>query len=370
MDDEQDLRLAISSGQISPWYQPVVDLESGAVVGAEVLARWLHPRQGVMPAGVFIAVAEDTGLIDSLSELVLGRAFANRASWQHDSVPPGFRVSINISPRQLTRADTPASLAAGLERHGCDPAGVSVEVTETGLIDDLDYAAAQLDAIRSQGITVWLDDFGTGYSSLSLLQRLPLDGVKIDRSFVSNLTTNRRDHSVVAALVGLVQELGSLGDRRGGRDRGPGPGAPTARMPLGAGLLLVAGRALDRPAGDRPIGPPGPGYPYPLGVYSGHERARRTRSRIPRREGGGAGPARAASRVRSGACSGWSRTTRTASTCSPRSRPPPGRCRASAIQLLDEHLGHCVVEGSAADPERAGELVAEATRAVERLVRS
>ncbi len=208
MDDEQDLRLAISSGQISPWYQPVVDLDSGLVVGAEVLARWLHPRQGVMPAGVFIAVAEDTGLIDSLSELVLGRAFANRASWQDDAVPHGFRVSINISPRQLTRADTPARLAAGLERHGCDPAGVSVEVTETGLIDDLDYAAAQLDAIRSQGITVWLDDFGTGYSSLSLLQRLPLDGVKIDRSFVSNLTTNKRDHSVVAALVGLVQELG------------------------------------------------------------------------------------------------------------------------------------------------------------------
>jgi diguanylate cyclase (GGDEF)-like protein len=208
MDDEQDLRLAISSGQIAPWFQPVVDLDRNAVVGAEVLARWLHPRQGVMPAGVFIAVAEDTGLIDSLSELVLGRAFANRAGWQDDAVPRDFRVSINISPRQLTRADTPARLEASMERHGCHPSGVSVEVTETGLIDDLDHAASQLDAIRSRGITVWLDDFGTGYSSLSLLQRLPLDGVKIDRSFISNLTTNSRDYSVVAALVGLAQELG------------------------------------------------------------------------------------------------------------------------------------------------------------------
>jgi diguanylate cyclase (GGDEF)-like protein len=208
MDDEQDLRLAIASGQISPWFQPVVDLDSGAVVGAEVLARWLHPRHGVMPAGVFIAVAEDTGLIDSLSELVLGRAFATRAEWQRLGMDGDFRISVNVSPRQLTRADTPARLIAALERFECDPTGISVEVTETGLIDDLDHAAAQLDAIRALGVTVWLDDFGTGYSSLSLLQRLPLDGVKIDRSFISHVTTDRRDHAVVLALIGLVRELG------------------------------------------------------------------------------------------------------------------------------------------------------------------
>jgi diguanylate cyclase (GGDEF)-like protein len=208
MDDEAELRSALGSGELVPWYQPVVEMQTGKVVGAEVLARWLHSSRGVIPASAFIALAEDTGLIDSISEQVFGRALQNRVDWASEGFGSDFRIRLNVSARQLCRSDSPVRLARALERYECDPAMVSVEVTESGLLGELDHAARQLGEIRSHGIQVSLDDFGTGYSSLALLRQLPLDGVKIDGSFVRDLTTDRRDRAVVGALIRLADELG------------------------------------------------------------------------------------------------------------------------------------------------------------------
>lgn len=207
LDDERELRRAIDSGQIVPWYQPEVDLRTGLIVGAEVLARWLHPERGSLDASQFVPLAEETGLVDRLAQAVLEPAIAQRAAWQQGQLPDGFRIRVNVSPRTLTMADLPDRLSRLMDRHRCRPSGVSIEVTETALVADMDHAARQLEVIRALGVTVALDDFGTGYSSLSLLQRLPLDGVKIDRTFIRNLAHDPRDRALVAAVLTLAREL-------------------------------------------------------------------------------------------------------------------------------------------------------------------
>ena len=208
MDDETELRSALMAGELVPWFQPIVNMRTGEVVAAEVLARWLHRSRGVIPASKFIALAEESGLVDAIGGQVLGRALTTRAQWAERGLNPEFRISLNISARQLCRPDTPDHLMEAISRNGCDPALVALEVTESGLLSEIEQAAKQLTVLRSHGIEVSLDDFGTGYSSLALLHQLPLDGVKIDGSFVQDLTTDRRDRAVVRALVRLAAELG------------------------------------------------------------------------------------------------------------------------------------------------------------------
>lgn len=259
LDDERELRRAIDSGQIVPWYQPEVDLRTGLIVGAEVLARWVHPERGSLDASQFVPLAEETGLVDRLAQAILEPAIAQRAAWQQGQLPDGFRIRVNVSPRTLTMADLPDRLSRLMDRHRCRPSGVSIEVTETALVADMDHAARQLEVIRALGVTVALDDFGTGYSSLALLQRLPLDGVKIDRTFIRNLAHDPRDRALVAAVLTLARELELCVTAEGvevveqvallqrlGCDRGQGflwsPAVPADQLPL----LVAAGAGPPR----------------------------------------------------------------------------------------------------------------------------
>jgi diguanylate cyclase (GGDEF)-like protein len=206
---EMGLRDAIANGQLVTWYQPEVDLSTGEVVGAEALVRWIHPTRGVIPAGEFVAIAEECGMLDALGDLVLAEACNHRRRLADAGiVDQSFRIRCNVSPQQITRPDAAVTLIAAVERSGCHPAGITLEITETAVMRDVDEAIRQLDVLRAFGITVDLDDFGTGYSSLSLLQRLPIDGIKIDRSFVQRVDDSLHDATIVGSIIELAQRLG------------------------------------------------------------------------------------------------------------------------------------------------------------------
>ena len=208
MDEEQSLRRAIIDGEIMPWYQPEIDLQTGSIVGAEVLARWERPDGVVVPAAAFVPLAEESGLVEMMNDHLFRLALAQRAAWHRRGMDPSFRIRINMSSRELSRPGQAMRLETLLRLSGCPAHGVSLEVTESSVITDLDLAALQLADIRRSGISIALDDFGTGYSSLSLLRALPLDGVKIDQSFIVDLTREPRDRALVSAVVGLARELG------------------------------------------------------------------------------------------------------------------------------------------------------------------
>jgi diguanylate cyclase (GGDEF)-like protein len=207
LDDASELRSALDGGLIVPWYQPIYDLRSGKLVGAESLARWLH-HDGVRSAGSFMALAEEVGLELTLSDAMVNQSFAQRVQWHVEGVPAEFVLNTNVCAQQLC---SPAHLASTLEFLDRTPlvaSALTIEVTETSLIADMGQATAALSALRARGMKVALDDFGTGYSSLSLLQRLPLDSVKIDRSFISDITHNRHDRALVRAVLELAQGFG------------------------------------------------------------------------------------------------------------------------------------------------------------------
>jgi diguanylate cyclase (GGDEF)-like protein len=206
-DEQEELRDAIAEGRVVPWLQPEVDLVTGAIVGAEALARWVHPERGVINAGSFIHLIEEGGLDRSLANAIsLGAIDAAHRLTGVAETP--FRVRVNVAPWQLTEL---GQLDYGLEhlaKLGVDPQMLALEVTETAVIDDIDQARRWLQRAREAGITVALDDFGTGHSSLSLLAELPLDGVKIDLSFVQQMSSSPAALAVVVATVGLADVLG------------------------------------------------------------------------------------------------------------------------------------------------------------------
>jgi diguanylate cyclase (GGDEF)-like protein len=209
LDNEQELGRAIAGGHVVPWYQPEVELATGRMVGAEALARWLHPTRGVLDAGSFVAIAEETGLIFTLDDSVIGQSIAGRLELARAGVAPAdFRVWCNVSARQLTRTRPTQRLANRLKEIGCDPAFIGIEITETAILADMESAAHEIAAARYLGVKVALDDFGTGHSSMTLLRRLPIDKVKIDRSFVQGITRHPRDGAIVRSLVGLAGDLG------------------------------------------------------------------------------------------------------------------------------------------------------------------
>ncbi|MFA7290959.1 MAG: EAL domain-containing protein [Rhodocyclaceae bacterium] len=206
---QSELKRALESGQIEVHYQPQVDLASGAVIGVEALARWFHPEHGAVPPDTFIPVAEETGLIIPLGEAVL-RASCNQAvAWSACGRAP--RVAVNISSRQMRSARLPENIAAILDETGCRPEWIELEITESAAMADPEAAQAILGRLRDMGISIAIDDFGTGHSSLARLTRLPVDKLKIDRSFIPaepDAPSSREDAAVVVAIVTLGRQLG------------------------------------------------------------------------------------------------------------------------------------------------------------------
>lgn len=200
------LRQAIANDDLELHYQPQVDLSDGRIAGAEALLRWTSPALGVVPPGEFIPVAERTGLIGPLGDWVLRRACQQIARWRAEGVPP-VRIGVNFSPTQLQRRDLAQHVQEILLETGADPALLGVEITEGSVMVDVAHAAAVLREIKALGVEVALDDFGTGYSSLSCLRSLPIDVVKIDRSFVHDVTAAPADVSVTRAIITMAHGL-------------------------------------------------------------------------------------------------------------------------------------------------------------------
>lgn len=206
---ETDLRRALDEGRITVHYQPIVHLGTGRITGMEALARWRHPERGWVPPAEFITCAEETGLIVRLGRHVLDTACAQLGAWS--AALPAARelsVSVNVSVRQLARAELADQVKRALERGGVAPGRLRLEITESVLMDAGGDAPAVLGRLRSLGAATWMDDFGTGFSSLSTLHRLPMDGVKVDRSFLAEDGAAARGAPVLAAIAGLARGLG------------------------------------------------------------------------------------------------------------------------------------------------------------------
>jgi EAL domain-containing protein (putative c-di-GMP-specific phosphodiesterase class I) len=203
---EQDLRGAWDRGELSVAYQPIYNLGDGRIQGAEALLRWQHPHLGMVPPSVFIEVAEQSGLIENLGRNVLEKACGDAARWQQGAIKPF--ISVNISPRQLRSGELPDVVSNALRTSGLKPQQLHLELTETAVLVDEGQASALLSRVRATGVKVWLDDFGTGFSGLSHLRRVPVDGVKIDRSFVADVLRDPDDLALTTAIIAMAHSLG------------------------------------------------------------------------------------------------------------------------------------------------------------------
>lgn len=203
---EHDLRVAMSEDQLIVYYEPQVSLEDGRVRGVEALVRWEHPARGMLTPAEFVPVAEESGLVGKIGEWVLRTACRELVA--QDAVTGGdLRLSVNLSPRDLQSSGLVQSIGDVLHETGLAPGRLQIELTETAVISDLMSGVSVLQDLRGLGIGVVLDDFGTGYASLSHLRTLPINGVKLDRSFVSRCRSDPDAASIVAAMVGLAHSL-------------------------------------------------------------------------------------------------------------------------------------------------------------------
>jgi len=197
----QDLRLATERHQLVLHYQPQARINA-EVIGFEALVRWRHPVRGLVAPAVFIPIAEESGLILPIGEWVLREACREAASW-----PKPLQIAINLSPIQFRHGDLASLVHSALLETGLAPDRLELEITESVLIDDFSRAVRVLRQLKALGVRIAMDDFGTGYSSLSNLQSFAFDKIKIDRSFISNLETNRHSATIVRAVIGLGRGL-------------------------------------------------------------------------------------------------------------------------------------------------------------------
>ena len=200
---EDEIRAAIAAGRILPCYQPSVNLRTRKVSSFEAVPRWMHDTLGEIPPDRFIPIAEDVGLIHELAERILRAACAAAVQW-----PADVSLSVDIYPSQLKDQELKPRMLRILEEAGMSPARLEVEITESALVRDLEAAQTVLSGLRAVGVRIALDNFGTGYSSLYHLRNFKLDKIKIDRSFVASMSTQRESAEIVSALVGLGQGLG------------------------------------------------------------------------------------------------------------------------------------------------------------------
>jgi diguanylate cyclase (GGDEF)-like protein len=200
---EQGIRYGLEHGQFVPFFEPQVDLRTGEIIGFEVLARWEHPLSGLIEPDRFIPVAEEHGLIGRLSEQVILAALVQAAEWDSS-----IKISVNISPTQLTDSWLAQRIVRLLAEAGFPAERLVVEITESSLFADLELAKQIVTGLKNQGVRLALDDFGTGFSSLAHLRSLPFDVIKIDRSFVSTLENDRESAAIVRAVTTLADAIG------------------------------------------------------------------------------------------------------------------------------------------------------------------
>ena len=204
---EQDLRGAFERGEMGLMYQPIYNLTDGRIVGAEALMRWQHPRLGMVPPSTFIEVAEQSGLIEMLGRHALVLACNDAAMWTATDKTLPF-ISVNVSSKQLRGGELVDVIETVLASSGLKPHQLHLELTETAILSDENQASVLLSRVRATGVKVWLDDFGTGFSGLSHLRRVPVDGVKIDRSFVTDLLRDPDDLALTTSIIAMAHSLG------------------------------------------------------------------------------------------------------------------------------------------------------------------
>jgi diguanylate cyclase (GGDEF)-like protein/PAS domain S-box-containing protein len=208
LDIEAGLRHALERGQLRLLYQPQVDLRTGRIAGAEALLRWEHPTRGTIVPPAFIPIAEQSGLIVPIGAWVIQEACRQAAEWQ-STLGRSLHVSVNVSPRQLSSSDVPGAVEAALAESGLDPALLTLEITESAVLADPNATTTALERLKAIGVGLAIDDFGTGYSSLSQLKALlPVDTIKIDKSFVDGVTAGGDDHAIIDAVLRLAARLG------------------------------------------------------------------------------------------------------------------------------------------------------------------
>jgi diguanylate cyclase (GGDEF)-like protein/PAS domain S-box-containing protein len=208
LEIERELRRALDREELELHYQPIVAMRSGEIVGLEALVRWRHPERGLLDPGDFVAVAEDSGLIEPIGRWVQACACRQVIEWHQ--LRPDRRpvdISVNLSARQVSSRELVASIDENLSSSGLDPVHLRLEVTESALVDESATAIGSLEALSELGVGLVLDDFGTGYSSLAYLNRYPFDGLKIDRSFVEVLGVEQERTAIVEAIVGMARAL-------------------------------------------------------------------------------------------------------------------------------------------------------------------
>jgi diguanylate cyclase (GGDEF)-like protein len=205
---ETDLRRAVERQEFVVHYQPILSLDSGEISGFEALARWQHPDRGLLPPAKFIPMAEETGLIVPMSSQVFLEACVQVRAWQdHFRRDPPLRISMNFTSTQFTQSEVESTIIAAVKSSGLDGRQVIAEITESVMIKNVDSVLSVLEGLKIFGIEVHIDDFGTGYSSLSYLHRLPVDALKVDRSFVSRLPDDRDADLLVRTIIDLAHNL-------------------------------------------------------------------------------------------------------------------------------------------------------------------
>jgi EAL domain-containing protein (putative c-di-GMP-specific phosphodiesterase class I) len=203
---ERELNQAISAKEFVLYYQIQVDTD-GKPLGAEVLIRWQHPKRGMVSPYEFIPIAEETGLIVPIGKWVLDSACAQLKAWKKSAQTNYLTLSVNVTAQQFLQDNFVAQVASAIKKNGIDPELLKLELTESMLVNELDKTIATMHALQKIGIKFSLDDFGTGYSSLQYLKRLPIDQLKIDQSFVHEITNNVSDQAIVRTIIAMTQTL-------------------------------------------------------------------------------------------------------------------------------------------------------------------
>jgi EAL domain-containing protein (putative c-di-GMP-specific phosphodiesterase class I) len=203
---ENDIRQGMQTDQFTIHYQP--QMERGRLIGAEALIRWNHPDHGMVSPGDFIPTAEETGLILPLGQWVLETACRQIALWAGRAETASITLAVNVSARQFRQPDFVGQVLSILEHTGADPALLKLELTESTLVDNVEDVIVKMTTLKARGLRFSLDDFGTGYSSLAYLKRLPLDQLKIDKSFVRDVLINPNDSAIAKTIIALGQAMG------------------------------------------------------------------------------------------------------------------------------------------------------------------
>jgi EAL domain-containing protein (putative c-di-GMP-specific phosphodiesterase class I) len=243
---EADLRRAIARHELILNYQPIVDLDTRELVGAEALVRWDHPTRGRLGPDLFIPLAEETGLIGDIGAWVLRTACVEVARWAARAPHRVPRVSVNLASAQVADASLPWTVQSALAQAGAAPGWLTLELTERQLVQDTSEVLERLHAIRALGVQISVDDFGTGYSSLAYLQHFPVSHIKIDRSFVTPLDDPEEGPGLAAAIVEIGRALGMSTIAEGIETERQLERLRAMGCPLGQGYLL--GRPLESAA--------------------------------------------------------------------------------------------------------------------------